>query len=265
MDMVTAHDVHTVTFEKTMRGYSVNQVDDFLDRIADQLEQDEARAAELTKNCEAMQAKLAEQAKKLEGYTSYEDALKAALLNAQRMGENVIREAKQKSDALVREASIRADDITRAAESKKAEQEIELERIRGEVAQFKSNVLSLYKSHIESLSTLPDADQEAADAAPEAQAQDTADAAPAAPETKADPEPEAVHPAEPEVPESPLAQGAAAPAAQNDSDSFWEQDEHDLTAPADDLAQTKRFDPQTAKPEEPETHADTFRGISFSD
>lgn len=158
--MVTVQDVQSVTFEKAMRGYQVEQVDNFLDRIAAQLEDNEKQLQEMSRNNEELKAKLLEMAKKLEGYRSDEDALKSALLNAQRMGENVIREAKQKSDAIVREANIRAEDITRAAQARTSEQEIELQRIKSEVAQFKSNVLSLYKVHIESLSTLPDAQPE---------------------------------------------------------------------------------------------------------
>ncbi len=266
--MVTAHDVHTITFDKTMRGYSVEQVDEFLEKAAAQLEQDEARISELTQSNAASQAKAAELDKKLENYVSYEDALKAALLNAQRMGENVIREAKQKADALVREASIRADDIARAAESKNEEQTIELERIKSEVAQFKSNVLSLYKAHIESLSTLPDSTPEE----PEEEKEEI----PAQPETEAFPakapaaEPEA--PAAAIVPEAaPAAQEPAKPAPDV---GFWEQDEHALAPeqmpaqPAPDEAEISFGRPQAEKaPEEeaPAAKPDSFRGISFSD
>ena len=40
------------------------------------------------------------------------------------------------------------------------EQQTELERVQNEVAHFKASVLSLYKIHIESLSTLPDSEPE---------------------------------------------------------------------------------------------------------
>ncbi|MCI2046726.1 MAG: DivIVA domain-containing protein [Faecalibacterium sp.] len=260
--MVTAHDVNTITFDKAMRGYSVEQVDQFLEKAAAQLEQDEARISELTKNNEALRAKAAELDKKLEGYVSYEDALKAALLNAQRMGENVIREAKQKADALVREASIRADDITRAAESKTDEQKIELERIKSEVAQFKSNVLSLYKAHIESLSTLPDtAPEEAEQPAQKAEA----------------PEPQQPA-AEPEMPAEEIV--PAAPAAEPEVEEpakdvgFWEQDEKDLApqqapeqqAPAEEEnVFGQSLQESIPEEEKPEAKPDSFRGISFSD
>ena len=44
-------------------------------------------------------------AQRIEGYRADEDTLKTALLNAQRLGENVIHEAKQKAEGILREAS----------------------------------------------------------------------------------------------------------------------------------------------------------------
>ena len=233
--MVTVQDVHGVTFEKGIRGYQVEQVDTFLDQVAAQIEQDERRIAELTRSNDELKARLCEMAKRLESYRSDEDALKSALLNAQRMGENVIREARQKADALVREASIRAEDIDRAAQSRIGDQQVELERIKSEVAQFKSNVLSLYKAHIESLSTLPD--YEEAEEAPAAE-----------PEAEPAPLPEPVPAAEPEP--APAQEPAAEP-VEPEQDSFWEKDEAELAPAAAPAGQA-----ETASP---------FRGITFSD
>ena len=66
--MVTVQDVQSVTFEKAMRGYQVEQVDNFLDRIAAQLEDNEKQLQEMSRNNEELKAKLLEMAKKLEGY-----------------------------------------------------------------------------------------------------------------------------------------------------------------------------------------------------
>lgn len=242
--MVTVHDVQNVTFEKSMRGYQVEQVDTFLDRVSAQMEEDDKQIQELTRSNEEMKSKLLELAKRLEAYRNDEDALKSALLNAQRMGENVIREAKQKSEAVVREASIRAEDITRASQARISEQEVELQRIKSEVAQFKSNVLSLYKTHIESLSTLPDNDGDG-------QAEPEAEEAPAPAAQEPAPAPQAAQPAAAQ-PEEIVPEAAAQPAALQEpaeNGGFWEQNEAELADPADSRAMKK----------------DTFRGVSFSD
>ena len=146
--MISSQDIRNVTFDKTMRGYRSEDVDAFLQQVASDMEQLSAEKAET-------EQKLYILAQKIEEYRKDEDNLKTALLNAQRMGENVIKEAKQKAESILREAGIKAEDVARASEERKQENELELERIKSEVAQFKNNVLALYKQHIESLTTLP--------------------------------------------------------------------------------------------------------------
>ena len=100
--------------------------------------------------------------------------LKSALINAQRMGENVIREANQKAEEIIHRANLRGDDIIRdanellqkasdradeiesEANDKRLAEEREYDRVRLEVTRFKSDVLNLYRSHVESLSRLPE-------------------------------------------------------------------------------------------------------------
>lgn len=234
--MVTAQEVHGVAFDKGLRGYSMEQVDDFLDRIAEQLEADEKKIAALNANNDELKDKLLELAQKLEGYRNDEDALKSALLNAQRMGENVIKEARQKADALERESRIRSEDILRAGMEKIKEQEIELERIKSEVAQFKASVLGLYKLHIESLSKLPGAEEKAA-AALQPVVEETVEPESAPAEMIPEEQPAA-------EPETEVQEASA------EEENFWQKDEEDLT---ENIAE-----PMSG-------NSETFRGITFSD
>ena len=114
---MTPEELRSVTFEKTMRGYRCEDVDDLLEEAAKALEQAladkaEAEAADKARKEKmvVLAQKIEEMRAKLEAYEQEEDTLKSALLNAQRMGENVIREARQKADLIQREAAIKADD-----------------------------------------------------------------------------------------------------------------------------------------------------------
>ncbi len=242
--MVTTKEVHSVTFDKGLRGYNMEQVDEFLDRIAEQLETDEKKIAELNANNDELKDKLLELAQKLEGYRDDEDALKSALLNAQRMGENVIKEARQKADSLEREARIRSEDILRAGMEKIKEQEIEMERIKSEVGQFKASVLGLYKLHIESLSKLPGAEERASVVQPVQE-----------PVPQPDNIQEAVEIEEAPAQVIPEEQPVAEPETEGEETSaeeenFWQKDEEDLT---EDIAE-----PMSG-------NSENFRGITFSD
>ncbi|HIX12430.1 MAG TPA: DivIVA domain-containing protein [Candidatus Anaerofilum faecale] len=151
--MLTSNEIRTVSFDKAMRGYRCEDVDAFLRQIADQMDQQNAKCAEMEKNLYVL-------AQKIEQYRADEDTLKSALINAQRLGENVIHEAKQKADSILRDAALKAESLDEQLKAKIVEQQTELERVQNEVAHFKASVLSLYKIHIESLSTLPDSEPE---------------------------------------------------------------------------------------------------------
>ena len=172
--MLTPQDVRAAQFEKNIRGYRTEEVDRFLDKVEEQLKQDEDQAEELRRQIAELTAENQRLHKEMESYEADGDMLKSALINAQRMGENVIREANQKSEEILHRANLRGDDIIRdanellqkasdradeiinEANEKKLAQEREYDRVRLEVTRFKSDVLNLYRSHVESLSRLPE-------------------------------------------------------------------------------------------------------------
>ncbi len=147
--MLKAQDIRVVTFDKAMRGYNTEDVDAFLAQLADQVEALEKEKAETEK-------KLYMLAEKVSEYRKDENNLKAALLNAQRLGENVIQEANQRAAQILREADIKAQAVTSQTTQRLEEEKNELARMQEEVGRFKNNILALYRQHIESLSTLPD-------------------------------------------------------------------------------------------------------------
>jgi len=176
--MLTPQDVRAAQFEKNIRGYRTEEVDRFLDKVEEQLKQDEDQAEELRRQIAELTAENQRLHKEMESYEADGDMLKSALINAQRMGENVIREANQKSEEILHRANLRGDDIIRdanellqkasdradeiinEANEKKLAQEREYDRVRLEVTRFKSDVLNLYRSHVESLSRLPEFQKE---------------------------------------------------------------------------------------------------------
>ena len=91
--MLTPQDVRSVQFEKNLRGYRTEDVDRFLDKIEEQLQQDDAQAEQLRKQIADLTAENQRLHRELQSYEADGEMLKSALINAQRMGESVIREA----------------------------------------------------------------------------------------------------------------------------------------------------------------------------
>lgn len=250
--MITPEEIRAVTFDKGMRGYRIEDVDAFLQQAASDMEQ-------LIAEKEETEQKLYILAEKIEEYRKDEDNLKTALLNAQRMGENVIREAKQKAESMLRKAGIQADDLTRIAREQVEEQEQELERAKAEVAQFKNSVLSLYKQHIESLSRLPgEEEMEEEIAAPAAAAEEFQKEEtvlqPAA-ESAAEPEKAFEETQEPAESFPDLA------SLYEDKDAGWK-----LTEEETQDAEPEAPEEETESPRQPARNLfEGFQGIKFSD
>ena len=263
--MLTPQDVRAAQFEKNIRGYRTEEVDRFLDKVEEQLKQDEDQAEELRRQIAELTAENQRLHKEMESYEADGDMLKSALINAQRMGENVIREANQKSEEILHRANLRGDDIIRdanellqkasdradeiinEANEKKLAQEREYDRVRLEVTRFKSDVLNLYRSHVESLSRLPEFQKEEPEDEQAAAAEEPAQEAAALTEEIREAQPET------EAPEKE----AEEPAAEEKAEDFWEKDE----------SQLKLDPPPPPAAEDADTEPDytAFKGVKFSE
>ena len=147
--MFTPKEIRDTEFERVSKGYKVEDVDGFLARLADQIEH-----LMIDKN--ESDQKLMMLAEKVEQYRRDEDALRSALISAERMKESILAEATQQKDIMLRDAQQKAEKIVYEAESKIDREEVTLNALKQQVAAFKSEVLSIYKSHLEILSDLPD-------------------------------------------------------------------------------------------------------------
>ena len=173
---MTSTDIKNVTFEKAMRGYRAEDVDAFLSEVARtveeltaELQEEQIKTQQFQNEIEIVRKDVMEAAdarvsdaenkmyilaQKVEEYRGQEDTLKTALINAQRMGETVVHEAKQKAESMVREATGQAELLHQQAEQDIAREQLTLEKLQAEVTRFKATILNLYKQHIESLSEL---------------------------------------------------------------------------------------------------------------
>ena len=169
---MTSKDIASKKFEKAkgFGGYKVDDVEDFMDRVAEYVERLESEKQE-------MADKLSVLADKLEEYRADEDSLRTALLGAQKLGDSVIKESKTKAEIILRDANIKAEKIVSDARSRADEEQRRLETIKRSVSEFKKDIISLYRSHLETIiSTIPEveaapAEGEAAPEEPEEPAQ----------------------------------------------------------------------------------------------
>ena len=125
MDLTARH-IHEKQFHDAWRGYNQEEVDEFLDRVAEQLNRLERENA-------ALQTRLRELDQMVEASRSTEDMLKKTLVTAQQAAEEAIATAKTKAEALVAEAEQRAQRANDELKHRVATAEEEVRRKTAEV------------------------------------------------------------------------------------------------------------------------------------
>ena len=103
--MLTVQNVKDKTFEKAVfGGYDMGGVDQFMDEVVDTI-------TGLQKENAVLKSKMKVLVDKIEEYRSTEDAMRLALLSAQKMSVQIENEAKEKRDAMLAEASKASEDL----------------------------------------------------------------------------------------------------------------------------------------------------------
>ena len=184
--MISSEDVRHVTFDKAFQGYRREDVDDYLKQVAQAMD-------DLAAQNDDLQKKLVMLAQRIEKYRTMENSLSTSMINAQRLGENVIREAKQKAAEIIRAANMKADDREQRARDDVELAKQEIVTLKSEADSFKRSLMEMYRKHINLISKMPEynppAQEEAQQPAPQpAAAPQTTQSAPAAEPAAAEPE-----------------------------------------------------------------------------
>ncbi|MCL2579483.1 MAG: DivIVA domain-containing protein [Oscillospiraceae bacterium] len=146
--MLTPGDVRNKGFEKVRNGYRPEDVQAFLGDAASGLEYLLAENADLQKKLEIL-------AEKVEQYREDEDSLRSALIGAQKLGDSIVRDSKRKAESIIAQATRKSEELVADAQASINREAIALSKMQVEVAKFKSQVLTLYKKHIELIQEIP--------------------------------------------------------------------------------------------------------------
>lgn len=184
--MLKPEEIKNEQFElSVLGGYKREQVDTFFESVVTDYEKLYSENAELIN-------KLKVCVEKIEEYQKDEQFLKAAIINAEKLNENSLKNieikereietaAREKADSLVEKAQLEAENIVKTAkleaadsikqceietaakiaELKKAQENEEnhLTELKKAVSDFKDKILKLYEQHLSSLSKLPTYEQ----------------------------------------------------------------------------------------------------------
>lgn len=187
--MISATEVRNIKFGRSMSGYKQEEVDIFLDKIEADLAGYERMLGEIQDKNEAL-------TKEIDDLKASQNSIQSVLLSAQQLADRIVSEAKEKSEEIIRnaetnisvittrekelsatfelkaqerksaleaelndmvnKAKLKADSITAAAEDSVARQQVLFDKLKVEIAAFKTSVSAKYKEHLEILSAIPD-------------------------------------------------------------------------------------------------------------
>lgn len=187
--MLSSSDIRGISFSRSMHGYKQDEVDVLLDKVEADYEQNE-------RTIRAMRDEIEKLKGEIENYKSSQNSIQSVLVHAQRLADQMIAEAKEKSAAIISEAQHNVDrfaakekelsiafeekagqrkaavekeieETLRAAQLKSAavenaandavaRQQMLFDKLKLEISAFKADITRKYKEHLEVLQKLPD-------------------------------------------------------------------------------------------------------------
>jgi len=139
---ITPQDINTQEFKRSLRGYDMDEVDAFLQQVADELETSVQENLHLKDKLKDMEEKLVD-------YKKRDEELEKLLLTAQKMTEGMKDVARREADAAAIQAKGEAQKIVAEAHKQLVRFQSQVDELRryrdGFVIQFKSFLDQQYR------------------------------------------------------------------------------------------------------------------------
>lgn len=146
--MMTPQEVSQHAFAKAnFGGYNMAMVDEFLDQLTEDY-------TALYKENALLKSKMKVLVEKVEEYRSTEEAMRKALMAAQRMADDLVKEAEQKRAQILEEAEAEAGRKVEAIRHEEEAERFRLESAQKETASYVAQVRSLHAKAVEYLDQL---------------------------------------------------------------------------------------------------------------
>lgn len=150
--MLTPLDIENKRFSKTIKGYNVDEVDDFLDQLTIDYEK-------LYKENAELKDKIEENKKDLEHYRNVEHTLQNTLVMAQTTAEDIKSSAQSRADQIIRDAQSEAKRATEEIAKEEFDIRKRTEELKRQFGVYKAKMEALLISQLELLQDKDDNDE----------------------------------------------------------------------------------------------------------
>jgi DivIVA domain-containing protein len=144
---ITPVDIRAQEFRKSIRGYDPGDVDEFRNRIADELER-------LLKERADMEAKLHQSHEQLKGFREREKALNDALVLAQQLRVETEQSARREAELVGREARSQAEATLADARSEERSVRRDIEKAHRQFSNYLAGFRTLLERYLSEVDAL---------------------------------------------------------------------------------------------------------------
>lgn len=141
---ITPLDIQQQQFTVRFRGFDQRDVESFLELVRNEFE-------ELIRENNALKDELRRKGEQIEKYQDNEQTLKATMITAQKITEDVKTNAIKESEVIVAEARLKAQEILNIAQLRSLELFEEIKELKRQKIQFESNLRANIETHLKML------------------------------------------------------------------------------------------------------------------
>jgi cell division initiation protein len=145
--MINPQELQNTEFSKSFKGYSCNEVDRYVEYVVEQYTELYREYAELEKKVKILSAKL-------EDAKNDQTSVSTTLLNAQRMADEIVRDANEKANAINAAIKESFDAVVEQYRTVIANEQKNLLEAQKNTIDFKAGILEGYKAQVRMLCEL---------------------------------------------------------------------------------------------------------------
>lgn len=139
---ITSMEITEKDFKKVLRGYSVDEVDEFLDNVSEDYEA-------ICRENSSLKEKLGSIQEKVDHYNKMENTIQNTLLLAQNASEQTRENAKKESELIIKNANEAAQRIIDKAHSDIIQINDEFEKVKQDFCKFRTKYRGFITSQLE--------------------------------------------------------------------------------------------------------------------
>jgi len=137
---MTPLDIQQQQFKMRFRGFDVREVDTFLEQMADAFELLQSENNRLHQEIKRLQLEA-------QGYREREESFKRAMLNSQKVLDQMKQNAKKSAELVVAEAEVKAEKILNRAQNRLSQLHEDIAELRRQRSQIEVQIRSVIEGH----------------------------------------------------------------------------------------------------------------------